>query len=64
MWIPTNKKTGIRYPPITDAEKAKYEADPNLKGKYNFEAVSQSARIAPLPAEAKAAEAAKTEKLA
>lgn len=35
-WIPVNKKTGIEYPPVTDAEKAAMESDPQTKGKYRF----------------------------
>ena len=37
-WIPRNKKTGIDYPPISDAEKAAMESDFVTKGKYTFRA--------------------------
>lgn len=36
MWIPTNKRTGVIYPAISDQEKQFYETDPALKGKYTF----------------------------
>lgn len=36
MWIPTNKKTGVTYPPISDKDKEWYETDPALKSKYTF----------------------------
>lgn len=39
QWIPTNKATGVVYPPITEAEKLAYEADPVSKGKYTFKAI-------------------------
>ena len=42
-WIPTNRKTEVKYPPVTDAEKAAMEADPNLKGKYTFRVASGDA---------------------
>lgn len=35
-WTPRNKKTGIEYPPVSDAEKAAMESDPATKGKYTF----------------------------
>lgn len=35
-WIPVNKTTGIQYPPVDDAGRAHYEADPITKGKYRF----------------------------
>lgn len=41
-WIPRNRKTGIDYDPVTDAEKAAMEADPNLKGKYTFKAAGDA----------------------
>ena len=37
-WIPRNKKTGIDYPPISDAEKAAMESNFVTKGKYTFRA--------------------------
>jgi len=37
-WTPRNKKTGIDYPPVSDAEKLAMEADPQTKGKYTFRA--------------------------
>ena len=41
-WIPVNKKHGpsVEYPPVTDAEKAAMEADPQTKGKYTFKVAS------------------------
>ncbi len=39
QYIPTNKATGVVYPPITEAEKLAYEADPVSKGKYTFKAI-------------------------
>lgn len=44
-WIPRNKKTGIEYPAIPDAEKAQWESDPNLKGKYTYKATGEAAKI-------------------
>lgn len=35
-WIPQNKTTGVKYPPVDDAGKAAYENDPQTKGKYRF----------------------------
>lgn len=35
-WIPQNKITGVKYPPVDDAGKAAYENDPQTKGKYRF----------------------------
>lgn len=55
MWIPTNIKTGIAYPPITDSEKSEWEKDPNIAGKYRF-AKAPEARPKPLePFESKKA---------
>lgn len=42
-WIPVNKTTGIQYPPVDDAGRAHYEADPVTKGKYRFIAANPSA---------------------
>lgn len=54
LWIPKNKKTGMEYPPFTDAEKAAYMADPLLAAKYTFTAVPGSDKQpAPAPIEAK-----------
>lgn len=39
MWIPTNKKTGQQYDPITDAEKAEREKDMYYKARYTFKYV-------------------------
>ena len=36
MWIPVNKKTGVEYPPITDAHKAEAESYYMTKGKYEY----------------------------
>lgn len=57
QWIPTNKKTGMSYPAISDEEKAAYLADPLLSTKYNFQIVpgSERPKIAP-PVEAKKVE--------
>lgn len=43
-WIPVNKKHGpsVEYPPVTDAEKAAMEADPQTKGKYTFKAAGDA----------------------
>ena len=56
MWIPKNKTTGHEYPPMTDAQKADFLADPNLAKKYTFTEVSQKQSPAPEPIEAKKAE--------
>lgn len=40
MWIPKNKKTGLEYPPVTDAEKAELEKDRNYQQKYTFRKVA------------------------
>lgn len=66
-YIPTNKTTGVSYPPITEAEMLAYEADPILNGKYTFKAVEGTApkevskqtekkekTLAPAPVEARA----------
>lgn len=42
-WTPTNKKTGVEYDPVTDAEKTAMEADPQTKGKYTFKVASGDA---------------------
>lgn len=36
MWIPKNKKTGIKYPPVTDKEREEMQLDPAYRGKYVF----------------------------
>jgi hypothetical protein len=53
-WIPTNKRTGVKYPAISQEEKDAYES-PNsaVKGKYTFQEVKQTAQSAPPPIEAK-----------
>jgi len=55
-WIPKNKATGIEYPPIDDATRAKYEQSAYTRGKYTFKAVpepKQPTPSAPAPVEAK-----------
>lgn len=59
MWIPTNRTTGVKYPPITDEEKAAYLADPNLSKRFTFTEVKLKAAPAPEPIEAKKVEAKK-----
>jgi hypothetical protein len=52
-WIPTNKTTGIKYPPVSDDQKRRMEQDPHTQGKYSFEAVKAAAKpvsAAPTPA--------------
>lgn len=44
-WTPVNKKTGVEYPPVNDAERAAMESDPQTKGKYRFKAVSHDAAM-------------------
>ena len=62
-WIPINKKTGIKYPAITDNERTELLADRLLAGKYEFLPINTSSEA---PAQAKPApepkEAKKTEK--
>lgn len=36
MWIPRNKKTGVKYPPITDAHRKEQEEYYLTKGKYDY----------------------------
>lgn len=35
-WTPINKRTGAKYPPVTDEIKLAFEADSFLKRKYRF----------------------------
>ena len=58
LHIPINKRTGVRYPPITAEYKDAYE-HPNsaVKGKYKFEPLEETKQAkAPPPLEAKAVE--------
>jgi hypothetical protein len=53
-WIPIQKLTGKRYPPISDEDKKWYE-DPTSPAyqKYTFEPVKENQSPAPSPLEAK-----------
>ena len=53
-FIPIQKLTGKRYPPISQEEKAWYE-DPQSPAyqKYTFEEVKDKGPLAPAPVEAK-----------
>lgn len=44
MWIPKNKKTGIQYPAVTDAEKSELLKDPAYRDKYVFLKASESVK--------------------
>lgn len=41
VWIPINKTTGVKYPPVDDAEKNRLNLDVATAGKYRFEKVSK-----------------------
>jgi hypothetical protein len=45
MWEATNKTTKVKYP-VSDAEKAAYEADPNTKDRFSFRKVSDAPKTA------------------
>ena len=53
-YIPINKQTGVKYPPISKEEKDAYDA-PNsaARGKYRFQEVEDKTPRAPAPTEAK-----------
>jgi hypothetical protein len=54
LYIPINKMTGKRYPPITAEEKKAYDADELISSKYRYEVVQGSEKAAaPPPVEAK-----------
>lgn len=53
-WIPRNKRTGLDYDPVTDAEKTAMEADPQTKGKYTFRA--DGSTVSKIAAKAKSRE--------
>lgn len=42
-WIPTNKATGVSYPPVDDAGRDAMQNDPMTKGKYTFAKTEQPA---------------------
>ena len=53
-WILVNKLTGVKYPAITNDEKAWYEnPESPAYNKYRFEEVKDKSPLAPAPHEAK-----------
>lgn len=57
MYIPIQKLTGKRHPPITKEEKEWYEnPDSPAYQKYTFEEVKDKSPVAPPPMEAKQVE--------
>lgn len=54
MYIPTNKKTGVSYPAISEDDRKAYEAEGSaVRGKFTFKEVKDTAQKAPPPIEAK-----------